>query len=109
MKIVKIENSHIKGYHIFRVRPHPEIIMLVTPEANNPKDETAMQITMPKLDEIPTAFHDVVTRPRPRKKERETDQHVRDIAGRMVGRVPANLCRIFRGFLRNGFVEKIEW
>ena len=37
MKIL-IENSHIKGYHIYRVRPHKDIIMQVQNEEDNSYD-----------------------------------------------------------------------
>ena len=53
---IKLEWS-IKGYHIFRVRPHTDIEMNVVPEPTNPYDHNAMKVMLPALMEIPVHLH----------------------------------------------------
>ena len=43
----------IKGYHIFRVRPHPNIELQLMPDPTNPYDNNAMKVMVPILTEIP--------------------------------------------------------
>ena len=105
--VVIIENSAIKGYHIFKIKPHPLIKMLVVNDIQNPKDENAMLVKMPPLDDIPSRLHQDVTRKK--KGAHEKDQTVDEIADEIVGRVPANLCRVFRELIKQREVEKIEW
>ena len=105
MKDLMIVNSNIKAYHIFKIRPHPKIEMLIEKEINNPRDPHAMIIKMPPLNKIPNNFHDDVTK---EKKGKEKQQTVKDIAGETVGRVPANICKIFEKLLDNGDVAKIS-
>ena len=107
MEVVTINNSNIKGYHYFKVRPHREIKMNVEKEVGNVRDESAMVIKMPPLQQISKSYHFDVTRPS--KSPRERDQRVIDVAGNVVGRVPANLCRIFRRLLDCGDVDRIMW
>lgn len=100
---IKIEWS-IKGYHLFHIRPHTEIELKVEPEENNRFDRHAMKVTMPSIQEIPSALIG------------EELQHtrdgrvltVRDIAGRQIGSVPANLCRAFYTILTRQFATKIS-
>ncbi|XP_069110389.1 uncharacterized protein [Argopecten irradians] len=96
----------IKGYHIFHRRPDPAIKMKVEVEDNNRYDESAMKVMVPSLDEIPQHLHGNVTRPE-NIQRRLPVQRVRDIAGKQIGRVPANLCRAFRMLLRNNYVQEI--
>ena len=56
LRPVKLEWS-IKGYHIFRVRPHPDIELKVVPEPNNPYDHNAMKVKLPSLVETPAHLH----------------------------------------------------
>ena len=105
--VVIIENSNVKGYHSFKIKPHPLINMLVVNEIKNPKDENAMLVKMPHLDDIPYRLHQDITRKK--KHTHEKDQKVAEIADEIVGRVPANLCRVFRELIKQREVEKIEW
>ena len=38
MKELMIVNSSIKGYHIFKIRPHPQIETITEKEIQNPRD-----------------------------------------------------------------------
>ena len=53
---IKLEWS-IKGYHIFRVRPHPDIELKVVPDPTNPYDFNAMKVMLPGLTETPAHLH----------------------------------------------------
>ena len=81
----------IKGYHFFKIRPHESISMLVLPEEANARDASAMKVMMP--EDVPAELLDKNTREGDSKRP---PQEVRDIVGKQVGRVPANLCRVFR-------------
>ena len=81
----------IKGYHFFKIRPHESISMLVLPEEGNARDPSAMKVMMP--EDVPAELLDKNTREGDSKRP---PQKVRDIVGKQVGRVPANLCRVFR-------------
>ena len=50
--MIVLRNSCIKGYHIFRIKPHPEIKMLVQNEDGNKYNPFAMLIRMPELINI---------------------------------------------------------
>ena len=50
----------IKGYHIFKVRPHQRIPLLVLPETGNQYDKDAMKVVMP--DYVPKDMLELVTR-----------------------------------------------
>ena len=100
MEEITISQSHIKGYHIFKITPHKEIKLQVLKEVNNKKDPNAMPVKMPGLEEIPVNLHDNITRPR--KKLNEKNQTVKEIAGKDVGQVSANLCGVFRDLQKSG-------
>lgn len=65
----------IKGYHVFRLRPHENIQLRVEKDNGNQYDPYAMKVMAPTLDVIPHHMHDAMTRPGP------VPQRVRDIAG----------------------------
>ena len=69
--------------------------MLVEAERRNRFDPNAMVVRIPSLEDIPTNFHMDITK---EKKGNENEQTVKSIAGKTVGRVPANLCKLLRGF-----------
>ena len=100
MEEITISQSHIKGYHIFKITPHKEIKLQVLKEVNNKKDPNAMPVKMPGLEEIPVNLHDDITWPK--KKSHEKNQTVKEIARKDVGWVPANLCGVFRDLLKSG-------
>ncbi|VDI07438.1 Hypothetical predicted protein [Mytilus galloprovincialis] len=84
----------IKGYPQFKVKLHTEIPLNVDYKEGSRFDPFAMRVMMPVLDNIPHHLHDAVTKESSVRHSRR--QTVREIAGRQVGRVPANLCRAFR-------------
>ena len=63
MRTVRVDWS-VKGYHHFKIRPHPEVTMLVEPENDNRYDPFAMKVVMPTLLHIPPVLHQEETRPR---------------------------------------------
>ena len=65
-----------------------------------------MVIKTPLLSNILCEFHDKVTR---EAKESSPEQRVKDIADKVVGRVPANLCKLFLLVLSKREVSKITW
>ena len=81
----------IKGYHFFKIRAHESISMLVLPEEANARDPSAMKVMMP--EDVPAELLDKNTR---EGDSKHPQQKVRDIIEKKVGRVPANLCRVFR-------------
>lgn len=91
----------IKGYHIFQRRPLHEIMMMVETEDNNPVDPSAMIVVMPDMEDIFWAYRGMVTRPSSRGRPQQT---VEDIAGKVIGRVPANLCKFFRALIAEGIM-----
>ena len=94
---IKIDST-IKGYHVFHVRPHVDIEMILVPEPRNRFDPNAFGVWMPNLSDIPGHLRDTETR---------EGQTVRQIAGTQVGRVPANLCRVFRELLDQGLLANV--
>ena len=98
-----LRNSCIKGYHIFRIKPHLEIKMLVQNEDCNKYDPFAMLIRMPELVNIPIKLHNDITRD---VKSGKIAQTVKSIANKVVRRVPANLGKLFRD-LKNQWCIKI--
>ena len=56
MKLLRLTNFYIKGYHHFKIRPTKEIEMVVEKELKNCHDPYAMVIKMPLLSNIPGRF-----------------------------------------------------
>ena len=106
MKILHIENSSIRGYHFFKRRPHTAIDMLLEKGENNSYDVNAMVIKMPYLIQIDQQYLDITVRP---CKGKEPEQKVKDNAGKVIGRVPANICKIFKELITSNQVKKIMY
>ena len=104
MKLVKVNESSIKGYHNFKIRPHPEIEMVVERDVTNIYDPHAMIIKMPELKKIPSSFYKAITKS---ARGKEKAQTVEEIAGETVGRVPANVCKLFNKLLQEGDIKEI--
>ena len=79
MRTVMIDWS-VKGYHHFKIRPHPDITMLLEREDGNRYDPFARKVMMPILDRIPRNLHGVVTRPL--NQMHHQSQTVFEIAGK---------------------------
>lgn len=75
-----------------------DISLNVQREENNRYDPNAMKVLMPPLDQIPERLHGDSTRPGGARFP--IAQTVARIAGRQVGRVPANLCKAFNLLLQ---------
>ena len=103
--MIILRNSCIKGYHIFQIKPHPEIKMLVQNEDDNKSNPFPLLIRMPELINIPIKLHNDITR---EAKSGKIVQPVKSIANKVVGRVPANLGKLFRD-LQNQCHIKITW
>ena len=97
--------SNIKGYHVFKRRPHSMITMAVQKDEGNDFDPHAMVIVMPALEAIHHELHDIIVREAKGKKQPE--QKVRDNAGKLMGRVPANIGKIFRKLLHERKIQRI--
>ena len=52
----------IKGYHIFKIRPHVAIDMNVCLEEMNPVDSMVMKVVMPTLFNITEELHHATTK-----------------------------------------------
>ena len=103
MKILHIENSSIRGYHFSKRRPHTEIEVLLDKEEDNSHDVNAMVIKMLDLIQIDKQYLDITVRP---CKGKEPEQKVKDNAGKIIGRVPANICKIFKELITSNQVKK---
>ena len=101
---VKIENSFIKGYHIYRIRPHMDVAMNIRHEEDNKYDPDSHSVFMPDLEQIPTSFHSAITA---QAKKGRAEQTVRQIAGKMVGRLPANLGKVLKDMKHS--IALIQW
>ena len=103
--MIVLRNSCIKGYHIFQIKPHPEIKMLVQNEDDNKYDPFAMLIRMTELINIPIKRLNGITR---EAKRGEIVKTVKPVANTVVGRVLANLGKLFCD-LQNQWCIKITW
>ena len=103
MKTVTIAKSNIKGYYFFKVCPHPDIPMKVEMEEDNLRDPNAMATKIPSIDDIHQSLHKQITR---KGNKTRKEQLVCHIAGKQLCRVPANLCRLFKQFLKDGNLTK---
>ena len=77
--------------------------MSCVPEPHNIYDRHAMLVMAPALEDIPQELRNMRTRDPP------NPQFVRDIAACPIGRVPANLSRVFSRYLTvDHYFTKIE-
>ena len=89
MMSVKIINSTIKGYHVYHIRPTKSIKMQVKKEQDNIFDQYAMVVKIPESNQMSNDILQEISRPA--KKNTLNNVLVKDIAGKLVGRVLANL------------------
>ena len=101
---LQVINSAIKGYHIYDVRPHRGISMVVRKEHANLYDENTRIVEISKKEDLPLSFMEEISRP---AKGTKNFVKVKDITGKLAGRVPANLGRIFQTLDEN--IVKITW
>ena len=103
--------SVIKGIHKTKVGANRLIDLLVENDDHHQNiDPNCMVVRMPSLENIPTSLHKSVTYPKSRnpRDPRQTDQLVEDVAGKIVGNVPANLCGLLRKLKQDGVVTCIK-
>ena len=86
--------------------PHTAIEMLLEKGEDNSYDVNAMVIKMPDLIQIDQQYLDITVRPCKRK---EPEQKVKDNAGKVIVRVPANICKIFKELITSNQVRKIMY
>ena len=95
---VRIENSVIKGYHAFKVKPpmtYPPTLLSVDIEYTNIHDTDACLVWVPELNSFKSDMHDIVT---------DEDRYLllKDVAGLPVGHVPRTLASAFRKLIDLG-------
>ena len=71
---------------------------MVEIEEDNICDPNAMAIKIPSIDDIQLSLHKEITREGNKTRK---EQRVCDIAGKQVGCVPANLCKLLRQLLKD--------
>ena len=74
-------------------------------------DPNCMIVRVPQLEDIPEELHGRVSYPKSRNRndKRQTDQYIREVAGKKVGNVPSNICGLFRRLKRERKVQNIHW
>ncbi|KAH3851881.1 hypothetical protein DPMN_094368 [Dreissena polymorpha] len=88
----EIEDSVMKGYHQFKIRPPMHTELNVDLEYTNLHDENAALVWIPPIEDFP-----------PEMRQNVTDQSrfliLCDIAGLPIGRVPRGLAGAFRNII----------
>ncbi len=79
----------IKGYHVNRLKPPPEVTLDLQREPQNRFDPHAVIVKIPRLHDMPQHVQGLQCH------TRAGIRPLREMAGRTVGHVPANLCRVF--------------
>ena len=92
---VKVEWA-IKVFSHFGFTPSTLILMDLVPEENNSFDPNAVVVRMPSLEQIDQTSFNLMTK--------EEEQRVKNSAGNVIGRVPANLCRAFREIMEKDWL-----
>ena len=105
MEELMIVNSNIKGYHIFKIIPHPQIEMITEKQIGNPRDPHTMVLKLPGLNEIPENFYEDIIK---EKRGKEKQQTVKYTTGAIIGRVPANICKLFEKLITDVAVSDPE-
>ena len=102
--------SVVTGIHITKVGGHKDIPLMLTNDNTIPLiDPNCIAAHFPDLEQIPSRLHGAITYPKNPDHKRFEDQLVEDAAGRKVGNVPANLCRLFRELQVDSRVQKLQW
>jgi hypothetical protein len=95
---IRLENSVIKGYHHYQIRPpmtQPKTLLSVDREYTNIHDLDACLVWIPPLTQFNTQLHDMVT-------DATRELTLRDIAALPLGHVPRGLAGSFRSILDDG-------
>ncbi len=87
----------VKGYHRYRVKPAPEVLLELVPEPNNPYDRHAIRVVIP--DPVPVPMQNIMC------ETRNGRQPLHRLAGHTVGHVPANLCKALGQLRERGYLQ----
>ena len=102
---VKIINSTFKEYHLYHIRRTKSIKMQVEKEQGDEFDQYAMVVKIPEANQMSNDILQEISRPA--KKNTLNNVLVKDIAGKRVGRVPANLGKaIYRVWK---YIGEVSW
>jgi len=93
----------IKGYRVYKIKPHENIPMTVEHEPDDSHEPNAMVVKMPDATTIDSKYLNDITR-----ESSDGNQTVAEIAGKIVGHVPANLCRAFKKCIDLGLTKCIK-
>lgn len=107
-----IVNSVISGIHRTKVGSHRDVKLVVENDDSIQEiDPNCMVVKIPAIEQIPAELHGRVSYPKSRnpRDPRQTDQLIREVAGRKVGNVPANICGLFRRLKSERKVRDIHW
>ena len=107
-----VVQSVISGIHKTKIGAHRDVQLIVENDDTIPHiDQNCMVVKVPCLEDIPPALHGEIAYPRSRnpRDHRQTDQLVRETAGKKVGNVPSNICGVFRRLKGDGLVRSISW
>ena len=102
---VKIINSTIKEYHVYHIGPTKSIKMQVEKEQDNEFYQYAMVVKMPEANQMSNDILQEISRPA--KKNTLNNVLVKDIAGKLVGRVPANLGKAIYRVWKD--ISEVSW
>ena len=107
-----IVKSVVAGIHKTKIGANREVRLLVEIDDSVPHiDPNCMLVRVPALINIPQRLHGAISYPKSRspRDPRQTDQLVRQTAGKKVGNVPSNLCGLFRRLKNQRKVRDIHW
>ena len=103
-------NSCISGLHKTKVGAHRDVKLLVeNDDSVSHIDPECMLVRVPAIEDIPPELHSAVSYPKSRnpRDPRQSDQLVKETAGKKVGNVPSNMCGLFRKLKRDTQVKEI--
>ena len=102
---VKIIISAIKGYHVYHIRPTKSIKIQGEKEQGSEFDQYAMIVKIPEANQMPNDIFQEISRPA--KKNTLYNVLVKDIARKLVGRVPANLGKAIYRVWKD--IDEVPW
>ena len=76
------------------------MVLKLERETGNRYDEYAVTVTTPRAEELPEPVLGIVTR------DHHQIQHVRDVAGQIIGRVPRGLSEVISKGLADGSITR---
>ena len=106
-----ILTSVITGLHETKISSHRDVKLKVENDDSIPDiDVNCMVVRIPPIEDIPLELHGAVAYPKSRnpRDPRKKDMLVKEVAGKKVGNVPANLCGLFRRLKASGKVKEIH-